>query len=306
MELEGKKPLGWIPDVPSIKDYSLETPVVQTLIAKTNLSAALGVGPRSHGSIGVVHSRSATAAAPAAAPGLAAQVDLRPFFSPIEDQGSYSSCTANAAVALVEYFEKRASGKFIDASRMFVWKTTHDLMGIAGDVGAYIRTTMEALVLFGAPPEKFWAYDPTHFDVEPTAFCYAFADNYKTIKYLRLDPPGATPAQVLDNVRLLINFNFPSMFGFPVHKEFDQPDKGKVAYPSPSSYYRGGHAICAVGYDNDLMIGADKGALLVRNSWGPTWGLSGYGWLSYKYVTAGLTDDWWTLISQKWVDTGVF
>lgn len=306
MKPEEKKALGWIPDVPSIKDYSLETPVVQNLIAKTKLSASLGGRARSPSTGGSVGGGSAAAAAPAAAPGLAAQVDLRPFFSPIEDQDPYLSCTANAAVGLVEYFEKRAFGKFIDASRMFVWKTTHDLMGIAGNVGAYNRTTMEALVLLGTPPEKFWAYDAKHFDVEPTAFCYAFAENYKTLVYLRLDPPGTAPAQVLDNVRLLMNFNFPSIFGFPVYKEFDYPDNGKVAYPSPTSYYRGGHAICAVGYDDNVMIGGDKGALLVRNSWGTDWGLAGYGWLSYKYVTADLTDDWWTLISQKWVDTGLF
>jgi len=69
---------------------------------------------------------------------------------------------------------------------------------------------------------------------------------------------------------------------------------------------RGGHAISTVGYDDNLMIGADKGALLVRNSWGTAWGDAGYGWLSYKYVTQGLTSDWWTLISERWVDTEVF
>lgn len=71
----------------------------------------------------------------------------------------YGSCTANAAVGLVEYYENRSFKKFLDASRMFVWKTTHDLMGVTGNTGAYIRTTMESLVLFGTPPERYWPYD---------------------------------------------------------------------------------------------------------------------------------------------------
>jgi C1A family cysteine protease len=305
MEPEMTKALGWIPDVPSFKDYTLDTAAVQQLIARTKLAANPGLRGSS-GAVGRSVGGGAAAAVAPAAPGIAAQVDLRPFCSTIEDQNGYLSCTANAAVGLVEYFERRSFGKFIDASRMFVWKTTHDLMGIAGNVGAFNRTTMEALVLFGTPPEQYWAYDAKHFDVEPTAFCYAFAENYKSITYVRLDPPVFTPAQVLDNVRLLLAFGFPSMFGFPVYEEFDNPNNGKVAFPSPTSHNRGGHAICAVGYDDNLVIGSDKGALLVRNSWGTTWGLSGYGWLSYKYVTGGLTDDWWTLISSRWVDTGVF
>jgi len=301
--------LGWIPDVPSLQDYTLDTESVTHLLAKTSLatrvveSVGAGIPRRSADKGGAV----ALAPAPAAPPALEPHIDLREFCSPVEDQGSYGSCTANAAVGLVEYFEKRAFNKYIDASRMFVWKATHDLMGISGNTGAYIRSTMEALVLFGTPPEEYWQYDAKHFDVEPTAFCYAFAENYKTIKYVRLDPAILTPAQVLENVRMMLNSGFPAMFGFPVYPEFDKPDKdGKIAFPLPTEKSRGGHAICAVGYDDNMTIGADKGALLVRNSWGASWGLSGYGWLSYKYVTAGLTADWWTVIKDKWVDTGLF
>jgi len=216
-------------------------------------------------------------------------------------------------VALVEYFERRATGNHIDASRLFVYKTTRNMLGWTGDTGAYIRSAMGALVLFGAPPERYWPYDGhpaaqnLRFDQEPSAFCYAFAQNFKAIRYLRLDTASTAPAQLLKNIKSYLAAGFPSMFGFPVYQEFMNPNnQGQVAFPASTSTYYGGHAIVVVGYDDKLAIGSDKGALLLRNSWGTHWGLNGYAWMSYRYVTEGLAVDWWTLIKENWVDTGKF
>ncbi len=57
---------------------------------------------------------------------------------------------AHAAVGLIECCERKAFGGHVDASRLFLYKVTRDLMRTTGDTGAYLRTTMEALALFGA------------------------------------------------------------------------------------------------------------------------------------------------------------
>jgi C1A family cysteine protease len=120
-------------------------------------------------------------------------------------------------VGLIEYYERRAFGKHIDASRLFLYKTTRNLLGWTGDTGAYLRTTLEALVLFGVPPENYWKYDVPKFDDEPTAFLYAFADNYKAVKYYRLDPPGTSKATLLSAIKTNLAAGLPSFFGFTVY-----------------------------------------------------------------------------------------
>jgi C1A family cysteine protease len=242
--------------------------------------------------------------------------NLRQWCSPVEDQLQIGSCTAHAGVGLVEYFMRRASGKHIDVSRLFLYKVTRNLLHMEGDTGAYLRTTMAALTLFGVPPEEYWPYtdqDPD-FNVEPSAFCYAFAQSYQAINYFRLDSPGVSPQDLLVRIKRFLAAGLPMMFGFTVYGSIQQANKtGAIPFPTRGEQLQGGHAIDAVGYDDTMKIkntnrgGMETtGAFLIRNSWGESWGDGGYGWLPYEYVLQGLADDWWSLLTQEWVDTGQF
>ncbi|NEQ55543.1 MAG: cysteine protease [Leptolyngbya sp. SIO3F4] len=241
-------------------------------------------------------------------------VDLSLWCSPIEDQGSINSCTAHAGVALTEYFAKRAFGKYTDVSPLFLYKTARNLMQRAGDSGASVRETMKAMVLFGIPPEEHWPYDEERYDEEPTTFCYSFAKNYQALKYFRLDYAGIAENALLIQIKAVLLAGFPCMFGFTVYTSIYEEanfEKGYIPYPSKLDKMEGGHAVVAVGYDDNLVImNADgkrsKGAVLIRNSWGIYWGQGGYGWLPYDYILAGLTADWWSLLKSEWFESGQF
>ncbi|NLD64761.1 MAG: cysteine protease [Bacteroidales bacterium] len=285
---------GWLAPQPDLRDYTPASKQVASFNRKLKLPS-LTARPQDRRTAG--------------------HVDLREYCSPVENQLDLGACTAHAAAGIVEYFEKRAYGKHIDASRLFLYKTTRNLMQVSGDTGAWLREVMGALVLCGVPDEKYWPYKVKDFDKEPTGFVYALAENYSTIKYFCHDPQGSETqgADVLASVKSYLTAGIPSMFGFWGFESFEDSDKpGDIPYPCKGEKAQWGHAVMAVGYDDDHKITnlkcnlSTKGALLIRNSWGKGWGDDGYGWLPYDYVLNGLALDFWSLIDMKWIDTGHF
>ena len=251
---------GWLPPMVDRRDYAPDHPRVQASLGRL----AKPIERRLSGS-----------------KSLPPSVDLRPWCSPIEDQQQLGSCTAHATVGVVEYFERRAFGKHLDGSRLFVYKTTRNLLGLTGDTGAWLRNAMGAIVTCGVPHETYWPYtdDPVKFDLEPPQFVYAVADNYEATKYFAHDPlsKNVPKPDVVASVKKYLAAGIPSMFGFWGYPSFDSAEApGQIPLPTDQEFAgqpAWGHAIVAVGYDDSVKITnpvsgvTTTGAFLIRNSW---------------------------------------
>jgi C1A family cysteine protease len=72
----------------------------------------------------------------------------------------------------------------------------------------------------------------------------------------------------------------------------NMPDKKKESIV-------GGHAVMAAGYDDTKKL------ILVRNSWGASWGQKGYFWMPYAYISdPKLASDFWTIRGVTGTATG--
>ena len=68
------------------------------------------------------------------------KVDLRSKCSPVENQGSLGSCTANALAGALEFIELQKGAIFVDLSRLFLYYNERVIEGtVKEDSGAFLR-----------------------------------------------------------------------------------------------------------------------------------------------------------------------
>lgn len=212
-------------------------------------------------------------------------VDLRPHCSPVEDQRDANSCVANAVVGALEYMDRRAGGRAIDYSRLFVYWYARDLRGWQDqDEGCYIRDAIKVVAGRGVCPESLWPYNLQRVMVEPEAVCGAAAHRHLLERYAR--------AKTLQDIQAALAMGYPVVGGFPVFEALESPEvakSGLLPAPRPEDHILGYHAMMIAGYD------AAAKQLIVRNSWGPEWGLNGYVKFPFAYAERGLIEDVWVI-----------
>jgi len=241
---------GWIPDLPDHRDHLYAAPVV--------------------------HVQS-----------LPPSADLTPKCPPVYDQGQLGSCTANAIGGAIQF--DRGQQKLTDftPSRLFIYYNERDMEGtVDTDSGAQIRDGVKSVAQLGACREDpTWPYSKP-FDAKPSGAAYAEAADYKIKQYQRV-------ARDLNQMRACLASGFPFIFGFTVYDSFESDavaKTGVVPMPSPTESVLGGHAVLAVGYEDNTQ------RFIVRNSWGSHWGQKGYFTMPYSYLMqSSLASDFWTI-----------
>jgi C1A family cysteine protease len=254
---------GWIPDAPDARDHIYEAPG-DTLAA------------------------------------LPTKVDLRAKFPPVFHQGKLNSCSANAVVAVIAFLQREDQQADL-LSRLFIYYNARKLRGTEDkENGAFLRDALKSINKVGACIEPHWPYPyplPTDRDqlhalaiTQPPERCYAGARQHN-LHYQRL-------RRELAQLKGCLASGYPFVFGFFESEAF-KADPGPVAQggvlpmpPPDEPIGTTGHAVVAVGYDDAQQT------FLIRNSWGPNWGIGGHCMMPYTFLMhPHRANDFWTVRS---------
>src|SRR6185295_1710420 len=138
-------------------------------------------------------------------------VDLSLGCSPVEDQGTLGSCTANALVGNLEFLYNKAGHPVTDLSRLFIYYNERVMEGTIGeDAGAMIRDGVKSLVNLGVCTEKKWPYTIGKFTKKPPAACFKEAARRQVTSYHRI--------LTLKEMKQCLAEGYPFVFGFSVYE----------------------------------------------------------------------------------------
>jgi C1A family cysteine protease len=269
---------GWQPDLPDHRDYTAQHAAVRKRLRRLQPVPDQDVLPGT--------------------------IDWREYCAPVEEQGDLPTSSAHACAALVQCFERRASGQIIRPSRLFLHANATRLLRQCPDSGVGLRAVLKAMVRFGGPPEEYWPYRAAALTRPPPPFTYGFVRGFRKIRFVRLDGRQQTGEQTLKLAQSFLAAGFPFALGFPVSSAIGRD--AEIPFPTAFDHIRAGMAAVAVGYDDGLRIHSDRGAILIRTPWGADWGDQGYGWLPYAFIRERVAVDLWTLLKRSWLRSDEF
>ncbi len=219
------------------------------------------------------------------------KVDWAKQMSPVKDQGDFGSCVGFAVAAMKEWQEQREHQREVKLGKKYKRKQDHYDLSEAwiywkckeidpwpDEEGTSIKCAMQVLKKIGVPCDEAYPYSDK-FKGKPKSWAnlisrWGLIDSYWRCKNL-------------DDLRLALHSSGPVVIGIECFIEiFFTGRDGLVRYPSNPNNVLGGHAICVVGYNDKKQL------VKFKNSWGKSWGASGYGYLSYKYINNFMDDAW--------------
>ena len=269
---------GWQPDLPDHRDYTVAHRAVRRLMR--------GLKPDPDQS------------------DVPDQVDWREYCTPVEEQGRLPTSGAHACAALLQYFrapverENDLAVAAVSARRGTPFCRSRQpadrvIAGYSQGVGPF-RSAARATLALSAGGVRSAA---------PAVGLLFFAP-FKKLRFLRLDGRQQSGGDTLRTAKGFLAAGFPFVLGFPVTTAMTRD--AEIPFPAVFDRVLTGMAVLAIGYDDSRRVHSDKGAILIRNSWGKDWGNDGYGWLPYSYIRERMAVDLWTLVKRSWLKSGEF
>ena len=196
-------------------------------------------------------------------------------------------CTGFALAAIANYLIRKGldNPDAPSVSRRMVYEMAQLHDGEEFGQGATLRGAIEGWTRSGIARDDLWPYDP---DDE-------YGTEHGALTLRRLLDARARPLMHhqrivggdLDTARDALAQGHPLFTGTIMHEGWNRlflPDTEPLIERRPDDDDKGGHAFVIVGYD-------ERG-FWIHNSWGPEWGVEGYGLLPFEEWSTSGFDAW--------------
>jgi hypothetical protein len=216
-------------------------------------------------------------------------VDHRPRFVGLRNQGGAAACTAFAATAALESAVSSVTGEKVPLSEMQLWaryyKPDGNAMAMAVMKGGLVSAQAAAAASFGYDDKTALSWEKGM--AMPDAAALMKLDGmglYEMANFTFLPPDPMTMRPSVSLVKRAIAEGIDIFAGLSVGPEFMQVDQSGVIKDYSGAAQAMGHAVLLVGY---RTINGQT-YYIIRNSWNTVWGDGGYGYLSEKSLADNL------------------
>lgn len=224
------------------------------------------------------------------------ELDMRPLFNELDlyvkRQGRRPSCSVFAVVSALEYQQARATREAVRLSEEYLVWATRKSLGIPtaadpnfdperdGDLGFTLLEVVQALRVYGIPED---ALMPNTFGKGMAAIDEPGPEVVEQARTRRLVTAtlltGRSGADRINNIVHVLNQGVPVVVGLEWPHNATLRRAPVLSMQQPVSR----HAVTLVGYICDTGNPRDA-RFLFKNSWGPSWGINGHGWVTYDYM----------------------
>lgn len=207
-------------------------------------------------------------------------IDYTDVFPNPGDQGSQGSCTAWAVGYAAKSYLVNIGKKWDVKNHTFSPSYIYNQLNGGKDNGIDISDAMELVVNQGICLLSDMPYNDKDYTTQPTQNQKNTAMQYRSLRM------GWLESGNVNAIKATLYSKLPVVISIPVYPDFDNIKKSNPIYDTVSDDSRGRHVICLIGYDDT------QSAFKFINSWGTSWGLGGYGYISYSLIKQFDTTGW--------------